>query len=425
MEEKPLFRKTALKEFNKQNNLGDSIRIITARSWIYLIIIIIVLFASITWLFLGTITSQVYGQGILFAKDAKIIPVTSPQPGGYVEKMNVRAGQKIKKGDVVAILINPRLVKEIRELRQYVTTENEKLSSLKKRSLKEISKRIKSIDREKNTINTGLKILEEKKAHLDDLLKTQKISFKKGIVSKLLLSETQVAFFDVKDEINKYKKEEIRLEQNKADYIESWDVKLRMMNKNIRQSSYQLKNLLSKHNLSNKVISPATGVVFSNYVKKGDFLQKKTTLTDIVTYTNELEAVAFVHAKDGKKIKNGMKAKVFPNHIKAIEYGGLVGHVYFVSELPMSYKSIENLFENKRLIDTFLKKGPVVEVRIKLIKTNTTRSGYVWTTSNGPNEILSIGSLAKIGIVVKSRAPISIIIPVMKNTKNWILTNDD
>lgn len=120
-----------------------------------------------------------------------------------------------------------------------------------------------------------------------------------------------------------------------------------------------------------------------------------------------------------------MPAKVFPKHVNTLEFGGIVGTVTYISELPIDPQSIESTLENQRLVEKFIQTGPVFKAKIGLTHSPDTISGYLWTTSHGPKEKISIGSVANVGIVVKKQHPFDIIIPVVESAKNWMIGKND
>lgn len=425
MKDPELYRKEAVEAAQERDEFQHAIRIITPKAWIYLIIFLIIFAGCILWLIFGRITTLVQGQGIVLAKNAAILNVMSPISGGYVKAILVTPGMKIKQGQIIATLINPNMAAEAKELRKFIEQEKTKLNTLSTTAKKEIDTRLKRIQESINyaqTINANLK---EKKDHLEALLKIQEGAFKKGILSRLELNDMQVAYYDAKEQISKNLNTLVELNQNKNDYIETWNTKLREQQDKVSQSEFNLRKILENLHLTESVTSPVDGVIAANYVKEGDFLPEKQTLTNIITYSNDLETVAFFNADEGKKIKVGMAAKVFPKHVNPLEFGGIVGTVTYISELPIDPQSIESTLENQRLVEKFIQSGPVFKAKIALTHSPDTPSGYLWTTSSGPKEKLSIGSVANVGIVIKKQHPINIIIPVLESAKNWMIGKND
>lgn len=425
MKDSELYRKQAIESAQERDEFQNAIRIITPKAWIYLVIFLMLFIGCLFWLIFGQISAIVEGQGIILAKNAAIINVMSPISGGYVKAVLVNPGEKVKKGQVLATLTNPNMAAEAKELRKYIDQEKTKLNNLTATAQKEIAIRLKRIEESMNYAKTINANLQEKKQHLESLLKIQETAFQKGILSRLELNDMQVAYYDAKEQISKNQNTLVELNQNRNDYIESWNTKLREQQEKVAQSEFNLRKLLENLQLTETVYSPVDGVIATNYVKKGDFLTEKQTLTNILTHSNDLEVVAFFNADEGKKIKVGMPVKVFPKHINALEYGGIVGRVTYISELPINPPSIESTVENQKLVDKFIQQGPVFKAKISLVHSPNTPSGYLWTTSNGPKENLSVGSVSSVGIIVKKQHPLSIIIPVIESAKNWMISKND
>ena len=129
--------------------------------------------------------------------------------------------------------------------------------------------------------------------------------------------------------------------------------------------------------------------------------------------TVNLEAIAFLPILDGKNVTNGMRALVSPSTVRSLQYGSLVGEVIDVDNLPSTPESMQEKLKNKSLVDEFLKNGPVIMVRIKLIPEPKNRSGLVWTSSKGPPNIITPGTLVKITITTKNQTPASLIFPFL------------
>ncbi|EEZ94961.1 hypothetical protein [Legionella longbeachae] len=103
MKESDLYRKQAVESFYEREDFQQNIRIITPKSWIYLIIFFMLIISGVLWLIFGKITTLVEGQGIIFAKNAEIINVMSPISGGYVKQLWVDPGVKVKRDNYLLL----------------------------------------------------------------------------------------------------------------------------------------------------------------------------------------------------------------------------------------------------------------------------------------------------------------------------------
>lgn len=136
----------------------------------------------------------------------------------------------------------------------------------------------------------------------------------------------------------------------------------------------------------------------------------------MLTKNNDLEVVAFFNIDVGKKITLGMPATVYPTHINSLEFGGIEAKVNYVSEFPISPQDLRGLLNNQKLVDEFMKNGPVFAVRLELIKSAETQTGYRWTTSSGPGGSITAGSIANVAIATSKERPIKLIIHVARST---------
>ncbi|KTD02347.1 coiled-coil protein [Legionella geestiana] len=424
MKETDAYRKEAIEQLHHKDEYQEAIKILRPVAWLYPFTFLILFLSGILWVLFGTITTQVAGEGVLLAKDAEIISVMSPEEGGYVEKMYVTPGEKITKGHLLASLKSPVINQKIDALERELKKEKEKLSTLENLAKNEISDREKETEYSRNKLQNILTTMESKKTHLSTLLVVQEAAFKKGIISLLDVSQTRINYLDTIEDITNTENDINDLKKNLSDYIESWKVKIRDQENKVMQAEFSLRRLQGRSAIEKNILSPTDGIIYSNYANTGDYLAKNHKITDIITASNTLEVLAFVPARYGKKLAPGMPAKVFPKHIDALKYGGLMGKVYFVSEMPVSKKSIENHLENPEFVQLFLQQGPVFEVRIKLEKKPANPSGYRWTTSQGPAAKITIGAVADVHIIVKKQTPISVIIPVAKSAKNWLVNSD-
>lgn len=425
MKDKKIYRSKAVESFHSRDEFQQALRIITPKSWIFLIIFFLLFIMGFLWLVFGKVTTLVQGQGIIFAKNAEIINVMSPISGGYIKQLLVSPGEKVKKGQVIAKLVNPNIASEAKELKKYIAEQKIKLNELSTTAKKEIDIRTKQIEESVKFTHDENVNLQEKMTNLGLLLKTHEEAFKKGILSRLELANVQIAYYDAKGQISKNQNTLVELNQNKNDYIESWNTKIRDIQEKLAQSEYNLQKLEENIELIETVSSPVNGIIANNYAKQGDFLTEKQTLSNIMTYSDELEVIAFFNDDISKKITIGMPAKVFPKHINAMEYGGIIGKVTYISELPIPPQSLQSLIENQKQVDKIFQNGPVFKVVIELVRSPDTATGYLWTTSEGPSEKISVGSVVDVGVVIKKERPLGIIMNVAQSAKNWVMNKNE
>jgi hypothetical protein len=155
------------------------------------------------------------------------------------------------------------------------------------------------------------------------------------------------------------------------------------------------------------------GRVIEALVSAGDAVEKGQRLV-ILEPTGEdveLEAIFYLPASEGKKVRPGMSVQVQLDTVSAEEFGVMKGWVTSVGEFPESRESMARVLENDEFATYFfgLTNNAPLEVRVQFIPSRTTPTGYQWTTPNGPDIEIRSGTLAHASIMLSDEAPINLI----------------
>ena len=93
----------------------------------------------------------------------------------------------------------------------------------------------------------------------------------------------------------------------------------------------------------------------------------------------------------------------------------MVGIVSFVAKVPTSMRAMEARLGDKDLAKKLAQEiGLPLEVRVTLIPSDDTLSGYKWTSSDGPGTIITAGTLCHGSVTVKEQRPVELLIPFLK-----------
>jgi multidrug resistance efflux pump len=144
----------------------------------------------------------------------------------------------------------------------------------------------------------------------------------------------------------------------------------------------------------------------------GDYVNSEEKIISIVAASEEqdiLEAILFVPVKHGKNLKNGMEVHIQPSNVNKEEYGFLKGIVKQVSDYPVSDKRLELLLGSESLVSSFSDGQVVLEVEVDLVLSDTTDSGYQWSTPNGPPFNIYEGTLCDADFIVDNTKPINLV----------------
>ncbi|MBO6242670.1 MAG: HlyD family efflux transporter periplasmic adaptor subunit [Butyrivibrio sp.] len=146
-------------------------------------------------------------------------------------------------------------------------------------------------------------------------------------------------------------------------------------------------------------------VVEGQMIAAGDYIAR-VAMGDL----NDNVVVCYVPVNDGRKIKVGMKAFIYPSTVNKQEYGHMKGTVVYVDNYVTSRAEIINQVGVISLADAFLEEGPVVEVRLELEKDAATSNGYWWSNSKGAAIDMVNGTMVSADIAVMEKRPIELVL---------------
>lgn len=189
----------------------------------------------------------------------------------------------------------------------------------------------------------------------------------------------------------------------------------------------QINNLLDENNPSrssieqlreellyrSRIISPISGRIMDLNIHKGSVITLGETLATLEEYSSSvrLEAVIYVSAQEGGKIKAGMEAQIIPSIVNKEEYGYMVGRVVSVSEYPATSQGMLSTLGSEELVTMLMGEGIPVQVKIDLTPDDQTVSGYKWSSHGGPPLAIPSGTLVEGAVIITRERPITKVIP--------------
>jgi HlyD family secretion protein len=176
--------------------------------------------------------------------------------------------------------------------------------------------------------------------------------------------------------------------------------------------------------LTGTVDAPVRGIVTEIASSPGDVVTTGRAVVRIASLDKnskkgsrkvDLDALLFVGAVDGNRIREGHITRVEPSVTKKEEFGAVNAKVRAVSLMPMSTRAIAAILHNDGLVKRFSKNGAPMMVRADLILDKTTRLGLSWTGGKGPNFQILPGTPVTAVIYVRHQRPITLILPFLKS----------
>jgi biotin carboxyl carrier protein len=124
-----------------------------------------------------------------------------------------------------------------------------------------------------------------------------------------------------------------------------------------------------------------------------------------------LYATVYVPAENAASIPARAAVDLTVQSVPSQEYGVLRGHVQSVDRTAQSAQQIAAFLGDSQLGEQFTKKGRPVAVTVRLDKSSDTKSGYAWSSADGPPFTLTSMTLATGSIKLAEQRPVDWLLP--------------
>ena len=369
-----MFRQKALDALNTPEKLDQPIQLIRPTFWVLLISLSSLTIYLIIWSIFGRIPVRITGKGIL--AQTNTLQMLQSEQQGRLKNYNVKSGDCIKKGQVVAT-IDPE------DFQLRIKKTKGELSALQGQNNVENELARKQLTIAQNDLN-----------RLTPYRGQGSISEQTFIEKESLLQQLRAR---LESEMN-----------NRRNLI---------LNKQL-----ELDATLKEQTSKTIVRSPRDGCVSDILAKIGQYLQPGSAVLELASSTanTSLDSLGYFSPNDGKRIRVGQSVRITPSTTNAQRHGGIEGTVLSVKELPVSKEALMIRLGNTSVVDSIFSGGqnqstPLIEVRTSLRKDPNTYSKYYWGGGPGPELKLSPGTPTEIRVLVEGRQPISYLIPLLRD----------
>ncbi|MEU0726598.1 HlyD family efflux transporter periplasmic adaptor subunit [Streptomyces sp. NPDC006140] len=124
-----------------------------------------------------------------------------------------------------------------------------------------------------------------------------------------------------------------------------------------------------------------------------------------------LYATVYVPAENAASIPDDATVDLTVQSVPTQEYGVLRGHVKSVDRSAQSPQQISAFLGDSQLGEQFTKKGRPVAVTVRLDRSSATKSGYAWSSADGPPYKLTSMTLATGSIRLADQHPVDWLLP--------------
>jgi HlyD family secretion protein len=412
--DKNIFRKAALERLSSPEQLDKLMSITSPAAWLAVSAFGVLSVLIILWGLFGNIADKVTGRGILIRGGAVFDISAGAQ--GFVSQILVKPGDRIEPNQVVATVVQSDLELKIQLEQNKLKDLQAQDADIIAREDKNNTAQLKALATERASHESMVKDLSAQVGSVENQVHSQEELQQKGLVTQAAVLQARNNLYSIQGQLSQ---SQVRLQEIIAEEIKiarETQEKRNDRKKDIDESSRQLKEYQTQREWTTKIRSPYRGQVIEKLVERGNPVTEKDRIVTVETEESPMQAVIYIPAGDGKKVRPGMQIQISPSTVKPEEYGFIIGQVNSVSFFPSTPDGMQRVLRNEQLAKELSQRGSAIEVSADLLKDTHTVSGYKWSSPQGPPIEVFSGTLCNGNIVVDNKRPIEYVIPKIKET---------
>ncbi|NGX45106.1 MAG: hypothetical protein K940chlam2_00248 [Chlamydiae bacterium] len=380
-QDNPDIEKKGVERLQERIQESPLLNIEQRKHWLILLTSLCLITLLIIWSFLGRIPIESEGRGVSISADGVFL-LESPS-AGTLSEIYLTEGATATRGAPIAKFNNPQL--------------NSILSSIEANKFKIERLHTQSLLIQKAlSINLGL--------------------FKQGLIAKMVIDQTRSELMQKNIEVENAKSELsaafTELEQNSFVKKSQFNHYKSLLEAPSGVVEYEeiLKELSTLR-------APSDGKVLEVLINPGELVTKGEAIfwMEHPALNHETTFYGTINSETAGRLRAGLKVLIEPANVNSKEYGVIIGKIEGVYPYPVSKEELVQTVGNKQIVSYLLDEGKAItQVTITPEKDPQTKSGYKWTSKEGPPYEVPTGTLAKMTILVEEQPPISYLIPLWK-----------
>ena len=374
------------------------------------------------WALFCPIPTEVRGEGVLiYPENAGVLDARA---AGQVRRLLVRAGEPVRRGQVLMEIALPVQEKQLMQ-------QKGNLALLERQNAQLDERDTLRLQAERATLDTALAKLEQDRRRSESLQSTYagKLRNLEWLAKREVVAPLSSEVVGAEQGLTSTgaNLDQIRIEEKRvlSDYEK---VKLAVETEAL-QRRYRIEDLRreirvteARLGFDGRVLAERDGRVLDLQVIEGQTVGMGQRLGTIGrgqvddASAGKLKAVAFFSPADARRLPIGLPVEVVPLWNQRGRFGGIEGKVKHVLTLPATEEDISTTIGNPQLAASLVKNGPVMRAEIELVRDPASRDGYRWTLSRGSGvfpvrEGLTVSTFA----YVEWRTPLSYIVPGVRS----------
>lgn len=407
-----IFRKVALERLSSPEQLDRLITLASPTGWAALAAILMLSLAIVAWGIFGTVPTRVDGSGILVSRGGQVFDAMAPDTGLVATVAAV--GTIVGKGDIVATLDDRQLDQDLLHAKNVLREQEEELAQMIARYEHEIDARHRVDAQQRENLANIIAGAQQRHTFYENLLRDESQVVASGFLTRRFAQETRQQMEQAEQDERRARNDLLRIDADELDLQGRRDQDISRQQEATNAARRTVEELASRVERNTRIVSPIAGHVTEVKATAGTVVAPGKPVLSIEIAGEGLELVLYIPAEQGKKVTPGMTVQISPATVKKEEFGTLTGEVLEISEFPVSPEGMLSVLQNAQLVTRFSAQGAPYAARVRLINDPTTASGYAWSGGRGPPVALSGGTTATAEVTVRTQAPISLVLPLLR-----------
>ncbi len=411
-------RTEAVTQLGSSEQLDQRLVVITASSWILLVVAGLLVVLALAWGFFGRLPNKVEGEGVIAPQGTQPIEINSPSGVGGVVALIAPEYEEVEAGDPLVRLLS-------RDLEVRVANAKSQVDLIEKQNKKLTEAEDKILARQKSSLEAQLaaaKQTSDQTTRLSKLYETELEDLKQLVKDQLVprsqLVQTQQAYFSVLQQITQQETIVAQANEQYFSLVTSTERQRLARASQLAEAQENLAVAQTNLEISTVVLAPVAGTVLEHAVDLGSAVGVGTTVTSIRPRADEsadLTAMAYVPYGDGRRVRKGMEVRLTLPFVQPSRYGYILGEVISVSTFVSDNSASVHLGSQELAEKMAQQLGPMLELMVKLHRDESTPTGLKWTSGRGYDKPLAFPALCGVQVVVSEDRPIDLVLPWFKD----------
>jgi HlyD family secretion protein len=408
-----IFREAAIERLSNPEQLDHVVGVTRPFDWMAAAALALGFAVLMAWSVLGRIPTRVSGDGILLSSGGRLIDAVS-SVSGRLASLDVGIGDEVRRDQVIARVVQTETEQRLQQARDILHEREREHAELTGAISREVDAKLANYAAQETGLANVIAAAERRTTYLTDEVAKLEPAAASGIVTRKYLEDRRVELNNARERITDARNDILKVNAQRLD-LQSQRERDRLLSEfKVNDARRLVEQLAAELQRGSRILSPADGRVVEVKVSGGAVLALGTSVIEIETAGEVLEATVYMPPDRGKNIRPGMEVRVEPITIKREEYGAIVGRVVTVSDFPVTPQGMLADLHNDALVKRFSQDGAPYAARMILERDPSTVSGYRWTSGRGPPIQLSSGTLTRAEVTTREQPPINLVVPLMK-----------